>query len=126
MTRILIALFLLDSLGLHAQNDLTVFSEKGEKFYLYINNEQVNDTAKSEVTIRPTLDRVINVKIRFEGGQFEEVTKIGLQLFNLETADRYHTTRLKLYFAKNRYRLKVEERKSKLERSVSLPGLPRF
>ncbi len=126
MTRSLIILFLLGSLGINAQNDLTVFSEKGEKFYLYINNKQVNDTAKAEVSIRPTLDRVVNVKIRFEGGQFEDVTKVGLQLFNLETADRYHTTRLKLYWSKNRYRLKVEERKSKLRRSASLPSLPRF
>jgi hypothetical protein len=74
----LLLLFLLSPIFTIAQNsqvgnDITIYSEDGLKFYLYVFSKQVNDTAQSNVTIKNLDEDCLDVKIVFEDTLHESI-----------------------------------------------------
>lgn len=50
----------------HAQNDLVVFSDNGEKFYLYVNGVRQNSTPETNVRVTNINHSEVRVKVVFE------------------------------------------------------------
>lgn len=66
MKSILSSLFVLAFLGIKAQNNLVVFSENGEKFFLIVNGVKQNITAETNVKVTDLIQPTYKAKIVFE------------------------------------------------------------
>lgn len=59
---------------------LTIFSEDGDKFFLYLNGEQINDEAQVNIRVEDLNQPYYNAKITFEDKAKETITKNFLQI----------------------------------------------
>lgn len=59
---------------------LTIFSESGDKFFLILNGEQMNDIAQTNLRIEDLNQPYYNAKIIFENKELQEITKNYLPL----------------------------------------------
>lgn len=59
---------------------LTIFSESGDKFFLVLNGEQMNDIAQTNLRIEDLNQPYYNAKIIFENKALQEITKNYLPL----------------------------------------------
>jgi hypothetical protein len=81
---ILAALLILLTTSLIAQvqptGNLTIFSEDGDKFFLFLNGEQINDKAQVNIRVEDLNQPYYNAKITFEDPAKEPLTKSHLQI----------------------------------------------
>lgn len=79
MKKITSFLFCLFSIASFAQygnvGHLTIFSESGDKFFLYLNGEQMNDIAQVNLRIEDLNQPYYNAKIVFENAAIQEIVK---------------------------------------------------
>ena len=66
MKKILSLIFLMSFIGISAQNNLVVFSENGEKFFLIINGVKQNLEAETNVKVTDLIQPNYKAKIVFE------------------------------------------------------------
>lgn len=64
---------------------LTVFSEQGDPFYLYLNGNKMNDTAVSKIRLEGLSGDYYTVKVDFKSASIQPVTK---QLYLLDGNDK--------------------------------------
>ncbi|NQX91092.1 MAG: hypothetical protein HRT74_02955, partial [Flavobacteriales bacterium] len=69
-----LTLTLLSFSALYAQNNigLTLFSENGERFILYVNGEQINDEAQANVKVMDISADMIQARVDFEDGSLND------------------------------------------------------
>jgi hypothetical protein len=58
-----------------ATGNLTVFSEEGDRFFLYLNGEKQNDKAQSTIRIKDLAQLSYLVKIEFENNRYASISK---------------------------------------------------
>ncbi len=77
MTRIItLSSLLLLTFSLFSQHSIvTIFSDEGEKFYLYVDGEQINDLAKSRVSDVRYSQEYSNLRIEFEESNIPSIKK---------------------------------------------------
>lgn len=77
-------LFTLFLFGVHSQwtptGNLTVFSEDGAKFFLFLNGEQYNDSAETNVRIEELTNPYYSCKIVFENQNIPVISKNYMQV----------------------------------------------
>lgn len=72
---IAISICLLPSYFLHAQNDLVVFSEQGEQFYLVLNGIKQNAKPETNVKVTGVMQSWVTTKIIFADGKTADLDK---------------------------------------------------
>lgn len=87
---------------------LTIFSESGDKFFLILNGEQMNDIAQTNLRVEDLNQPYYNAKIIFENKQLQEITKNYLPLQDADAVfcdvtykikkDKNNTNKMKLNF----------------------------
>ena len=87
---------------------LTIFSENGDKFYLILNGEKMNDIAQTNLRIEDLNQPYYNAKIIFENKDLQEITKNNLTLQDADEVfcdvtykikkDKNNTNKMKLNF----------------------------
>ena len=63
---------------------LTIFSEDGDKFYLVINGEVMNDEPQTNIRIEELTNPQYNAKITFEDATLEPISKNYLQISDVD------------------------------------------
>lgn len=85
------------SLGLQAQNALTVFSETGDPFYLLLNGVRQNEAPETNVKITGLTQEAYSAKIVFEDEAYPEINKKYLATTGMDCAAPCNVTyRLRL------------------------------
>ena len=74
---------------------LTIFSENGDRFYLFLNGEQQNDIAQTNLRIEDLNQPYYNAKIIFEDKTLQEVAKNYLMIVEGEAQFRDVTYKVK-------------------------------
>jgi hypothetical protein len=77
MKHILCLLFSLLSLGIFAQNstaDAVIYSENGDKFRIYLNEELINEDPRSNVKIKGLVSEYYQVRVDFEDAHLSDFT----------------------------------------------------
>jgi hypothetical protein len=59
---------------------LNIFSENGDKFYLMLNGEQINDEPQSNLRVEDLNQPYYSARIRFEDGKLKEITRNDLMI----------------------------------------------
>lgn len=59
---------------------LTIFSEDGDKFYLVLNGERINDVPQTNIRVEELVQPYYNAKIIFEDKERQEISKNFLQI----------------------------------------------
>lgn len=87
---------------------LTIFSESGDKFYLILNGEKMNDIAQTNLRIEDLNQPYYNAKIIFENKDLQEITKNSLSIQDADEKfcdvtykikkDKNNTNKMKLNF----------------------------
>lgn len=87
---------------------LTIFSESGDKFFLILNGEQMNDIAQTNLRIEDLNQPYYNAKIIFENKNLQEISKNYLPLQDVDAVfcdvtykikkDKNNTNKMKLNF----------------------------
>ena len=63
---------------------LTIFSENGDKFYLILNGEKINEIAQANLRVEELVQPYYNAKVIFEDGSKTEITKNFLQIADVD------------------------------------------
>jgi hypothetical protein len=63
---------------------LTIFSEDGDKFYLILNGERINDVAQTNLRVEELVQPYYNAKIIFEDNTRNEISKNYLQVTDVD------------------------------------------
>ncbi|HEX9981325.1 MAG TPA: DUF4476 domain-containing protein [Flavobacterium sp.] len=87
---------------------LTIFSEDGDKFYLILNGEKINDIAQANLRVEELTQPYYNAKIIFEDNTKQEISKNYLQISDADDAfmdvtykikrDKNNSKKMKLNF----------------------------
>ena len=88
--------------------NLTIFSENGDKFYLILNGEQMNDIAQTNLRVEDLNQPYYNAKIIFENKALQEISKNYLPIQDADAVfcdvtykikkDKNNTNKMKLNF----------------------------
>lgn len=88
--------------------NLTIFSESGDKFYLILNGEQMNDIAQTNLRVEDLNQPYYNAKIIFENKALQEISKNYLPIQDADAVfcdvtykikkDKNNTNKMKLNF----------------------------
>ena len=116
-----IALLLLPFLGFSQRGPvghLTIFSEDGDKFTLFLNGEQINDVPQTNLRVEDLNQPYYNAKIKFEDKTLQDVSKNSLMLVDAE--DQFADVTYKIKRDKN------NKTKMKLNYFSSVPVQPDF
>ena len=65
---------------------LTIFSEDGDKFFLILNGERINDVAQTNLRVEELIQPYYNAKIIFEDKTRQEISKNFLQIADVDGA----------------------------------------
>ena len=63
---------------------LTIFSEDGDKFFLVLNGERINDVAQTNIRVEELIQPYYNAKIIFEDNTRNEISKNYLQVTDVD------------------------------------------
>lgn len=63
---------------------LTIFSEDGDKFYLILNGERINDEPQTNIRVEELVQPYYNAKIIFEDKMRQEISKNFLQITDVD------------------------------------------
>jgi len=63
---------------------LTIFSEHGDKFFLVLNGERINDVAQTNIRVEDLVQPYYNAKIIFEDNTRNEISKNFLQVTDVD------------------------------------------
>lgn len=63
---------------------LTIFSEDGDKFFLVLNGERINDVAQTNIRVEELVQPYYNAKIIFEDNTRNEISKNYLQVTDVD------------------------------------------
>lgn len=87
---------------------LTIFSESGDKFFLILNGEQMNDIAQTNLRVEDLNQPYYSAKIIFENKALQEITKNNLSLQDVDGVfcdvtykikkDKNNTNKMKMNF----------------------------
>lgn len=87
---------------------LTIFSEDGDKFYLVLNGERINDVPQTNLRVEELVQPYYNAKIIFEDKERQEISKNFLQIADADgifmdvtykiRRDKNKPTKMKLNF----------------------------
>jgi hypothetical protein len=88
--------------------NLTIFSENGDKFFLILNGEQMNDIAQTNLRVEDLNQPYYNAKIIFENTALQEISKNYLPIQDADAVfcdvtykikkDKNNTNKMKLNF----------------------------
>lgn len=114
MNRSLLTLFLVFStiVQMSAQRQpyghLTIFSEDGDKFTLYLNGEQINDTPQTNLRVEELTQPYYNARIVFDDATKVAITKNSLMIADVDDVfmdvtykirrDKNNATKMKMNF----------------------------
>lgn len=90
-------LFLIVSNGIAQQRvgHLTIFSEDGDKFFLILNGEKINDVAQANLRVEDLTQPFYNAKIVFEDTSKQPITKNNLALTDVDDVYKDVTYKIK-------------------------------
>ncbi|HEX8563740.1 MAG TPA: DUF4476 domain-containing protein [Flavobacterium sp.] len=87
---------------------LTLFSEDGDKFYLVLNGEKINEIAQTNLRVEELVQPYYNAKVIFEDGTKSEISKNYLQIADMDgifsdvtykiKRDKNNPTKMKMNF----------------------------
>lgn len=97
---------------------LTIFSEDGDKFYLILNGERINDVPQTNLRVEELVQPYYNAKIIFEDNTKQEITKNALQIADVDGIFMDVTYKIK--------RDKNNSKKMKLNYFSMIPVAPDF
>jgi hypothetical protein len=109
---ILTAFFVLTISSVFAQmqpfGHLTIFSEDGDKFYLILNGEKINDVAQTNLRVEELTQPYYNAKILFEDSAKQPISKNNLAIADVDgffkdvtykiRRDKNNSTKMKMNF----------------------------
>ncbi len=78
-----------------AVGHLTIFSDSGDKFFLFLNGEQQNDVAQTNLRVEDLNQPYYNAKIVFEDNTINEITKSNLMIQDVDGVYSDVTYRIK-------------------------------
>lgn len=70
-----LSLCLLGLFAIAQTNDVVIYSEQGEKFYLYVNGVKQNETPKSNVRGKDITSEHFQVRVKFEDSSIPDITQ---------------------------------------------------
>ena len=84
LSKILLVVFVFLSINLNAQSrmKITVFSENGERFWLIINGEKINEKAEPRVVAEQVAGESWQIKVIFENQELKEINQNAYKIGN--------------------------------------------